>query len=463
MAENNIGIAELDKPIFICHNSENYSHALALAVVLEACGYRTWVYEVDHRAGTLRGRRERKIIMEISRAMIALISAATITRGTNIVVELGRAKDRAEDEAAKHKDYPIVLYSVGSDWEHLRIAASRRMPALVDAIGDMLVPRLDFDCVAVMKDDSSAQSVLESNPVLKHLVYKELESLPHRIGSEDVEGMDRICSIRTEWVRRHDECCGWKKSLLIACGGFLLVVAIAMAKYGQWGGSHPGEVVAQAPEFANPSPAETASAPISMPHTPTMIEIAENKMLDAEHAVDQPKSIPIAGYPSENAVARPAADPIFPKGIPSNASSITRPAPAQFEAEACVLESANIMPRNNASGGKTLKLFAGESIAMPVKIGVPGTYEVVVQYSRDSSDTPPDAIHILADDEGEDSFQAKKTGEYGDGWNEFAVSSNSIGYLPKGGHEIRIVVEQVDQEGVEIDSILLQMVGTQGR
>ncbi len=126
------------------------------------------------------------------------------------------------------------------------------------------------------------------------------------------------------------------------------------------------------------------------------------------------------------------------------------------EAEATVPGNGTITMRDRASGKTTVRLKGGKSINIPVKVDRLGMYEVVVQYSKDTNDGPLDGVVISVDNEVKAQFQAMKTGEYGEGWNSFAVVTNAIGSLSIWDHSVRLVVDQADKEGVEIDFMQLK-------
>lgn len=90
-AEN--GVAN-ERPIFICHNSENAAHALALALILETKGLLTWIYEIDSASGADRDEQEAAVISDRSVAMVALISRESTEHPESIISELTLAKNR---------------------------------------------------------------------------------------------------------------------------------------------------------------------------------------------------------------------------------------------------------------------------------------------------------------------------------------------------------------------------------
>lgn len=116
-----------------------------------------------------------------------------------------------------------------------------------------------------------------------------------------------------------------------------------------------------------------------------------------------------------------------------------------------------IMPRSNATNGRTVWLYAGETRTLTFVVDVEAMYELSLRYSNDGG---PDRIEVRIDGVPLGQFVSVDTrpigGMQGDGWNVF-LSSGPLGStrLTRGQHVVTIEVLEADAHGVEIDVALL--------
>ena len=118
------------------------------------------------------------------------------------------------------------------------------------------------------------------------------------------------------------------------------------------------------------------------------------------------------------------------------------------------------MQRPSASEGSTRLLKAEDECTLIFEAGGTASYTMVVSYSNDSVG-PGETVRIEVDGTEVGQFEAEATGttgnETGPGWDVFLPSPPLDGIvLEPGTHEIRIVVEDGDDLGVEIDTVTLE-------
>lgn len=193
MTEESITNMETEKPIFICHNSENSSHALALALVLEMKGLRTWMYELDSAAGADRDEQEAEVISDRSMAMVALVSIDSTEHPESIISELTLAKNRKRLDPS----YRLAFYTVGVPWSAL---LKEVKDLLVKIVGKVVDP-LELDPTIVMAPEFNLEKKLaESDPFLTKLFETDLKGLAPE-PSETSPNKKRIQRIRMEWQK----------------------------------------------------------------------------------------------------------------------------------------------------------------------------------------------------------------------------------------------------------------------
>lgn len=114
------------------------------------------------------------------------------------------------------------------------------------------------------------------------------------------------------------------------------------------------------------------------------------------------------------------------------------------------------MSRDNAVGGRTVQLDAGETRTLTFDLDGTAFYEVRVRYSNDNFG-PLETVTLHVNSNSVGSFAAQDTGDFGSGWNSF-LSSGAIGVpilLTPGRHTVTISVAGGDGFGVEIDEVRL--------
>lgn len=463
--------------VFIGHKERNGLTCFVLAYLLESHGVRTWLYERDNRGGVPYSYNQRRILFEQACGYILILSPEAL--GTPRIFGWGARHIKDELSDAKHVQQQkgdqfrllLILHRL-KDINSLRGTWISKIYG-ESILGDV-ARNIDISCWT-MKHYDKWLNMVQSGGIDYAISEwrKVVTDLNGRDTFTETPELTELDARIRKAIENHQGDGCWRPAILLIA--LLIAVAVAVTLYFRNMGQRTDSVVYVDPagkmfkgSFVEPEaqevilqPANTVSPETALPPSAVAVHESLGVPDGTESSIELPMAALNINNPGENAVVMPTANLPLDESTDLPLSSTALLGPILYEAEAFLSKSTYIMQRDNASGAKTLKLFAGESIAIPVKIHMPGKYDVVIKYSRDSSDAPPDAIHILVDDEEKASIQAKKTGEFGDGWNAFAVSSNSIGYLQKGAYALRIVVGQVDQEGVEIDSILLQRAGAQ--
>ncbi len=112
--------------------------------------------------------------------------------------------------------------------------------------------------------------------------------------------------------------------------------------------------------------------------------------------------------------------------------------------------------RSNASEyNHSVRLFQGDTLIVPADLPESGNYQLFIRYSNDNYG-PLEEISVKLDDNEILRFEAQDTGDGGNGWNYFRLSSMSetIELLEK-EHTVQVTVteESGDGDGVEIDTV----------
>lgn len=128
----------------------------------------------------------------------------------------------------------------------------------------------------------------------------------------------------------------------------------------------------------------------------------------------------------------------------------------EHEAELDTSGGGVVRDRSEASAAKSLLLVQNQQAAWTAILPQDGSYELDVQYSNDG---PTDLVSVMIDGQEPVSFETKKTGSFGNGWNKFVTATCMVGPLSRGKCEIVLMVEKADEKGVEIDRMQLRMVG----
>ena len=116
------------------------------------------------------------------------------------------------------------------------------------------------------------------------------------------------------------------------------------------------------------------------------------------------------------------------------------------------------MSRPDASTGTTIWLHAGESRSIPVSIARPGIHVLKFRTSNDNDNNRPlETVSIFVDGFLAGTFQPPDTGDTGQGWNVFSISSlPDNADLLAGAHTVRLDVGGGHGYGVEIDWVRLE-------
>jgi hypothetical protein len=119
-----------------------------------------------------------------------------------------------------------------------------------------------------------------------------------------------------------------------------------------------------------------------------------------------------------------------------------------------------VVQRSTASAGSARLLKGGEECTLMLETAGAASYTIEVSYSNDSVG-PGEIVRIIVDGTEEGQFEAEATGtsgnETGPGWDAFnSIQLPGITALEPGTHEIRIVVEDGDDLGVEIDAVTFE-------
>ncbi|KAK3579227.1 hypothetical protein CHS0354_033296 [Potamilus streckersoni] len=130
--------------------------------------------------------------------------------------------------------------------------------------------------------------------------------------------------------------------------------------------------------------------------------------------------------------------------------------PDVLEAEnAAFFEGKQVIPRSDASGQATLKIYKGQAVS--IEFCLTKHSEIEVQNVWYSNDGESDLITVTVDNKGLGKVVTEPLNKDGEGWNIFRPSGplGSIVYLSEGRHQISFYVEKGDEYGVEIDKIEL--------
>ncbi|QKS28197.1 MAG: hypothetical protein HT579_04150 [Candidatus Accumulibacter similis] len=114
-----------------------------------------------------------------------------------------------------------------------------------------------------------------------------------------------------------------------------------------------------------------------------------------------------------------------------------------------------VMVRSAASGTRTLRLAAGQSMNRDFRVSGGGRFVLTIRYSNDNFG-PSEVLKVKLDGRPIGSFTATDTGDYGHGWNQFATSPQ-LGPIDinDGSHTLTIDVVG-GSNGIEIDFIQMK-------
>lgn len=137
--------------------------------------------------------------------------------------------------------------------------------------------------------------------------------------------------------------------------------------------------------------------------------------------------------------------------------------PATIAAQLMSLEAesgtgdGSTMQRPRASGGLTIHLAPGERRQWTFFVdAVQAQYAIAVTYSNDNIGET-ETIHLSLDGVSLDAFDARDTGDDGEGWNVFATDLAGNSSLGRGSHALVLSVTGGDG-CVEIDRVTLSPV-----
>jgi hypothetical protein len=145
-------------------------------------------------------------------------------------------------------------------------------------------------------------------------------------------------------------------------------------------------------------------------------------------------------------------------GEPALPAQPSAPAPVvsplvSLEAEAGTGEG-GAMPRPQASGGLTIHLAPDERRLWTFSVSAPQVrYAVAVTYSNDNIGAT-ETIHLFLDGVAIGAFEARDTGDDGEGWNVFATDLAGHATLSKGTHTL-VMFSSGGDGCVEIDKVTL--------
>jgi hypothetical protein len=124
-----------------------------------------------------------------------------------------------------------------------------------------------------------------------------------------------------------------------------------------------------------------------------------------------------------------------------------------FEAEAGSGDGPT-MQRPKASGGLTIHLAPGERRQWAFNVdAAQAQYAIAVTYANDNIGAT-ETLHVTLDGQAIGSFQARDTGDDGEGWNIFMTDLAGHSVLARGSHTL--VVSSSGGDGcVEIDKVTL--------
>ena len=112
------------------------------------------------------------------------------------------------------------------------------------------------------------------------------------------------------------------------------------------------------------------------------------------------------------------------------------------------------MQRPRASGGVTIHLAPGERRQWTFSIDAPqAQYAVAVTYSNDNVGAT-ETIHLSLDGTSLGAFEARDTGDDGEGWNTFVTDLAGSSALARGTHTL-VITSSGGDGCVEIDKITL--------
>lgn len=190
MTEENKTNVETEKPIFICHNSENSSCALALAHALESRGFRTWIYELDSVAGASKLDQECEVIGQTSRAMVALFSPETIPHVENVLMELTAARIRQKTDPS----YKLLLYTVRVEWKLFLRQLAANQQELLESIAGRIVDPLKIEPILIMAKDFDLETRIKTDAFLSKLFHTDLQGINPQQRDDN-----RLARIKLKW------------------------------------------------------------------------------------------------------------------------------------------------------------------------------------------------------------------------------------------------------------------------
>jgi hypothetical protein len=141
--------------------------------------------------------------------------------------------------------------------------------------------------------------------------------------------------------------------------------------------------------------------------------------------------------------------------LPTRPSSAANPSPVvvSLEAEAGSGEGGPTL-RAQASGGLTIHLAPEEQWRWTFSINAPQThYAIAVTYSNDNIGSS-EMLALYLDGIRVGAFEARDTGDNGDGWNIFVTDTAGDATISRGAHTL-VIISSGGDGCVEIDKITL--------
>lgn len=133
--------------------------------------------------------------------------------------------------------------------------------------------------------------------------------------------------------------------------------------------------------------------------------------------------------------------------------------PGTIEGEHPARAAGKVKSRTNARREHTLLIKYGEMAEYTAIVGADGPYLLQIRYSNDDAGKCDDVV-VMLDGSRVGMFHSQNTRKEGtkagDGWNEFAESTEiKLGNLSAGEHTIGLLVDDGDAFGIEIDRLTI--------
>lgn len=117
----------------------------------------------------------------------------------------------------------------------------------------------------------------------------------------------------------------------------------------------------------------------------------------------------------------------------------------------------SIMARSQASGSRTKRFGGNESLSIRFYAPDVAAYNITLHYSNDNYPPPTETVQIIVDNQLVGEFLSVDTGDFGNGWNNFASSPAFAVDLVIGWHSLVLTAQGGDNFGIEADFLTFDL------